>query len=97
MDIEIVITRQILIAAKFCLQSCDRCLILHKIGHFQPFPEFQLSKKFSWRPPFAKIPKLTNFSCLGNYLLRCVGNVVCNILALFLSCMIRAFIPPWFQ
>ena len=40
MDIEMLITRPILIAAKFCLQNRDRRLILHRIHHFQPFQKF---------------------------------------------------------
>ena len=62
---EMLITWQILMAAKFRLQNRHRRLILHKICHFQPFPKFELSKKFSWGPPFAKMPKITDFSCLA--------------------------------
>ena len=47
MVIEMLITQQILIAANFCLQNRDPRLILHKIRHFQQFPKFELSIKFS--------------------------------------------------
>ena len=90
-------TQQILIVAKFRLQNRDRHLILHKLYHFQPFLKFQLSKKFSLGSPFAKMPKMTNFSCLENQLLRCVGSVVLNIVTLFLYFFVRAFIPGEFQ
>ena len=43
-------TRQILMAAKFRLQNGHRRLILHKICHFEPFPKFEHSIKFSWGP-----------------------------------------------
>ena len=60
-DKEMLITRKLLMAAKFCLQNRDRRLILHKICHFQPFQKFKLCKKFSWSPPFAEMLKLTDF------------------------------------
>ena len=91
------ITQQMFIATKFRLRNRDRRLMLHKICHFQPFLKFLLSIKFSWGPHFAKMPKMTDFSCLGNQLPRCVGSVVCNILAPFLNCLIGAFIPGRFQ
>ena len=69
-------TRQILIAAKFRLQNRDRRLILHKICHFQPFLKFELSKKFPCGPPFAKMPKMSDFSGLENLRLRCVQCLV---------------------
>ena len=60
------IARQILMAAQFPLQNRHRRLILHKLGHFQPFVKMELSKKFPWGPPFAIMPKMTDFSCLGS-------------------------------
>ena len=60
------IARQILIAAQFPLHTRHGRFILHKIGHFQPFLKIELSKKFSWGPPFAIMPKMTDFSCLGS-------------------------------
>ena len=91
------IARQILIAAQFPLHTRHGRFILHKIGHFQPFLKIELSKKFSWGPPFAIMPKRTDFSCLGNELLRSVGSVACSILALFFNCLIRAFVAAGSQ
>ena len=58
---KMLITRQILMAAKFRLQNRHCRVILHKICHFQPVPKFELSKKISWGPAFAKMPKMTDF------------------------------------
>ena len=66
MDKELLKTRQIMVAANFRLPQRDYPVILHKICNFQPFLKFELCKKCSCGPPFAKMPKMTDFSCLGN-------------------------------
>ena len=48
-----LITRQILIEAKFRLPNCDSRVTLYKIYYLQPFVKFQVSKIFSWGSPFA--------------------------------------------
>ena len=42
--------------------------------------------------PFAKMPKMIDFSCLENQLLRSVSSVASSTLALFLNCLMKAFI-----
>ena len=65
-----------MVVANFGLRHRDQRLILQKICHFQPFLKFGVSKTFSYGPPFAEMPKMSDFSCLGNLRLRCVGTVV---------------------
>ena len=92
-----LIAQKITVVANFQLRHRDRRLILHKICHFQPFLKFQVSKIFSCGPPFAEMPKMSDFSCLGNLQLRCVRNVVCGTKPPSLNCLIRTFIPSEFQ
>ena len=92
-----LITRQILVAANFPLQHRDQRVIFHKICHFEPIPKFELSEKFSCGPPFPKMPKMTDFSRLGNLRLRCVGSVISGTVPLSFNCLIRTFIPIEFQ
>ena len=54
----------------------DSIVILHKLRHFQEIFKFDLSQKIFMWSPFAKMPKMTVFSCLGNRLLRCVRSVI---------------------
>ena len=62
-----------------------------------PFLKFQLSKTFSCGPPFAKMPKMSDFLCLGSLRLRCVRSVVSGTKPFSLNCLIRTFIPSEFQ
>ena len=84
-------------AASFWLQHRDQHLILQIICHFEPFWKFELSKKISCGPPFAKMPKMTDFSCLQNLLLRSVRCVVFGNLPLFLNYLIGTLILNKFQ
>ena len=52
---------------------------------------------YSRVPLLLKCQKLTDFSCLGNKLLRTVGSVACSILARFFNCLIRVFIASGSQ
>ena len=97
LDKETFISRQIVVVAIFGLRHRDQRLILHKICHFQPFFKLGVSKHFSCGPPFAEMPKMSDFSCLGNLRLRCVGTVVCGTKPFSLSCSIRTLIPSEFQ
>ena len=90
---EMLITRQIMLVANFRLRHRHRRLILHEICHFQPFVKVQVSKNSSC----AKIPKMSNLSCLGNLRLRCVRTVVSGTKPFSLNCLIRTFIPSEFQ
>ena len=69
-----LITQQIGVVANFRFQHRDHSMILHQICHFQPFVKFQVYKNFSCGPPFAKMPKLSDFSCLGCLRLLCLGT-----------------------
>ena len=71
-----LIAQQIIVTATFPMHHPHQRLILHKICHFQPFVKLKLSKKFSTGPPFAKMPKMSHFSGLGNWRLRCVRSIV---------------------
>ena len=90
-------TLQVLVAANFPLQHRHQRVILHKICHFEPIPKFELSEKFSCGSPFAKMPKMTDFSCLGKLRSRCVGSVISGTEAFSLNYLIRTFIPSEFQ
>ena len=94
---ETIISRQIVVVAIFGLRHRDQRLILQKISYFQPFLKFGVSKNCSCGPPFAEMPKMSDFSCLGNLRLRCVGTVVCGTKPFSLSCSIRTLIPSEFQ
>ena len=59
--------------------------------------EIQVSKIFSCGPPFVKMPKMSDFLCLGNLWLRCVGTVVSGNKPFSLNYLIRTFIPSEFQ
>ena len=89
--------KQIIVTAIFPLHHPHQRLILHKICHFQPFVKLKLSKKFSWGPPFAKKPKMSDFSGLKNGRLRCVRNIVSGAKSLSLKCLMRTFISSSFQ
>ena len=91
-----LITQQIIVTATFPLHHPHQRLILHKICYFQPFEKLKLSKKILWGPPFAKMPKMSHFSGLGNGRLPCVRNIVSEAKPLFLKCLIRTFIPKNF-
>ena len=43
------------------------------------------------------MPKITEFPCLQNLLLRCVRSVVSSNLPFFFNCLIRTFISSEFQ
>ena len=92
-----LIAQQIIVTATFSLHHGHQRLILHKICHFQPFVHLKLSIKFSWGPPFSKMPKKSDFSSLGNGRLRCVRSIVSGAKPLSLTCLIRTFIPSNFQ
>ena len=92
-----LIAQQIKVTATFPLQHRHQHLILHKICHFQPFVKLKLSKKVSWGPPIAKIPKMSHFSGLGNGRLRSVRSIVSGAKPFSLRCLIRIFIPSNFQ
>ena len=72
-------------------------LNLHKICHFQLFVKLKLSIKFSWDPSFAKTPKVSDCSGLGNGRLRCERSIVFGARQLSLKCLIRTFNPKNFQ
>ena len=74
--IKMLIAQQIIVRATFLLHHPHQRFILHKICHFQPFVKLNLPKKCSWCPPFAKMPKVSHFSGLGNGRLRCVRSIV---------------------
>ena len=88
-----LIAHQIIFTATFALHDRFKRLVLHKICHFQPFVKLKLSKNFSLGQPFAKMPKMSHFSGLGNGQLRCVCNIVSGAKPLSLTCLIRNFIP----
>ena len=92
-----LIAQQIIVIATFLLHHRHQRLILHKIGHFQPFVKLKLARKFSWGPSIAKMPKMSHFSSLGNVRLRCVRSIVSGAKLLSLKCLIRSFIPSNFQ
>ena len=92
-----LIAQQIIVTATFPLHHPHKRFILRKIGDFQPFVKLKLSKKFSWGPPFAKMPKVSHFSSLGNGRLRCVRSIVSGAKPLSLRCLIKTFIPSIFQ
>ena len=96
-EIEMLITRQVIVTATFPLHHPDHRFILHKICHFQPFLKFQLSNNFSRGHPFAKMPKMTNFSSLGYRRLRYVHSIASGTKALFFKCLIRTFTLSNFQ
>ena len=68
-----------------------KCLIrtLIQIEAFQ--------KIFMGYSPFAKMPKMSHFSGLGNRQLRCVRNIVSGAKPRSLKCLIRTFISSNFQ
>ena len=70
------IAQQIIVTATFPLHHPYQRLILHKRCHLQPFVKLKLSKNFSWDPLFAKNPKMSHFSGLGNGQLRYVRSTV---------------------
>ena len=92
-----LIAQQILIIATFPLHHRHQHLILRKICHSQPFVKLKFSKKFSWGPPLAKMPKISQFSGLGNGWPRCVRSIDAGAKAFSLKCLIRTFIPSNFQ
>ena len=92
-----LIAQSIIVTATSPLRHCHQGLILHKICHFQPFVKLKLSNKFSWVPAFAKMPKMSHFSALGNGRLRCVRSVVSGARPLSLKFLISTFIPSKFQ
>ena len=96
-EIKMLIAQQIIVTAIFPLNHGHQRLILHKMSHFQPFVKLKFSKKFSWGPPFAKMPKVSHFSSLGNGRLRCVRSIRSGAKQLSLKCLIRTFIPSNFQ
>ena len=92
-----LIAQQIIVTVTFPLHNRHQRLILHKNCHFQPFVKLKLSKKFSWGPPFAEMPKMSHFLGLANERLRCVKSIVSGARPLSLKCLIRTFIPSNFQ
>ena len=92
-----LIAQQIIVTVTFPLHRPHKRLILHKIGHFQPFVKLKLSQRIFMGFPFAKIPKTSHFSGLGNGQLRCVRSIVSGAKPLSLKCLIRTFIPSNFQ
>ena len=88
-----LITQPIVVTATSPLHHGHQRLILHKICHFQPFVKLKLSNKFSWVPPFAKTPKMSNLSALGNGRLRCVDSIASGAGPLSLKFVISTFIP----
>ena len=92
-----LIAQQIIVTATFPLHHRHQRLILHKICHFQPFVKLKLSKYFSLGPPFAKMPKMSQFSGLGNGRLRCVRSIVSGAKPFSLKCLIKTLIPSNFQ
>ena len=63
------------------------------LGDKNAHVKLKLSKNFSLGHPFAKMPKMSHFSGLGNGQLRCVCNIVSGAKPLSLTCLIRNFIP----
>ena len=96
-EIKMLITQQIIVTATFSLHHRDQKLTFHKICYFEPFLKFQFSKKFSWGPLFAKMPKMTNFSGLRNRRLRFVRSIVSGANQFSLKCLMRTFISSNFQ
>ena len=92
-----LIAQQKIVEATFSLHHRHQHRILLYVCHFQPFVLLKLSKKFSWGPPFAKMPKMSPFSSLGNGRLRCLRSIVSGAEPLSLKCLIRTFIPSNFQ
>ena len=92
-----LITQQIGVIATLGLLHRDQRLILHQICYFQPFVKLQLSKMFSCGPPFAKMPKMSDFLCLGNLRLPCLGTAVSGTTPFSLNGLIRTFIPGEIQ
>ena len=88
-----LIAQPIVVTATSPLHHRHQRLILHKICHFQPFVKLKLSNKFSWVPPFAKMPKMSNLSALGNGRLRCVDSIVFGAGPLSLKFLLSTFIP----
>ena len=88
-----LIAQPIVVTATSPLHPRHQRLILHKVCHFQPFVKLKLSNKFSWVPPFAKMPKMSHLSALGNGRLRCVGSIVSETGPLSLKFLISTFIP----
>ena len=76
MDKELPNTQQRMVAANYRLQHQDKRVVLHKICNFQLFLKFEHSKKISCGSPFAKMPKMIDFSCLGNLRLRCLRSLL---------------------
>ena len=91
------IDQQIIVTLTFLLHNRHQRFTLHKVCHFQPFVKMKLSKKSSWGPLFAKLPKLSHFSGFGNGRLRCVRSIVSGAKPLSLNCLIKIFIPSNFQ
>ena len=91
-----LIAKKIIVTANFLMNHLQKRLILQKICHFQPFVKWKLSKKLSWGPPFAKMPRLSNFLHLGNGRLLCVRSITSRVKPLSLKWLIRAFIPSNF-
>ena len=96
-ETKMLLTGQKMVAATLPLHHRDQRLILHNICHFQPFLKFQLSNNFSCSPPFAKMPKISDFLGLGFQRLRCVPSIVSGAKQPFLKCLIRTFIPSNFD
>ena len=71
-----LIAQQIIVTATFPLHHRHQRFILRKICHIQLFVKLKLFKYFSWGPAFAKMPKMSQFSGLGNGRLRCVRSIV---------------------
>ena len=92
-----LIAQQIIVTATFLIDHPHQRLILHKICHFQPFVKWKLFKKNFIGSSFAKLPKKSHFSGLGNGQLRCVRSIVSGTKPLSLKCLIRTFIPSNFQ
>ena len=91
------IDQQIIVTLTFLLHNRHQRFTLHKVCHFQPFVKMKLSKKSSWGPPFAKLPKLSHFSGFENGRLRCVRSIVSGAKPHSLNCLIKIFIPSNFQ
>ena len=94
---EMLITYKIGVAANFGLQHRNQRPILHQICHFLPFVKFQLSKIVSCDPPFGKMPKVSDFSCLGNLRQTSLGTVILETKPFSLDGLIKTFIPSEFQ
>ena len=92
-----LIAHQIIVSDTFTLNHLDQRLILYKLCHFQPFAKFEAFQKILIGSPFAKMPKISHFSGLGNWWLRCVRSIVSGAKPLSLKCLIRTSIPSNFQ